>query len=544
MNLKPSTPPETHNAKNNYIQKSPTITMFSKNAMNEVYSMFNQSVGGNQKEQLLYPGYDTSVSTNMNGIEDNNTERRFEMYENFTQDLTRKTMDDLTEVKVIDPIIKKTTGSQDASKSLKQISKGSKLKTFMTPIDNKNILENFKGINDIENRKTPTAAAASSYATNIIEDPLNESFRKHLLNEAKLRNLPNFYQYEQDLKMSQVLKRIHSKSKKLANKNPIVNFQKTNELYCIRGELGKGGYAVVYLAESSNGSLKALKVQKPASEWEFYILKQIENRLSAKDFILNSIIYVDSLHCFRDESYLVLNYISQGTLLDLINIHKTERGESCLNELLCMFFTIELLKVLESLHDVGIIHGDLKPDNCMVRFIKVAGDILGDYNSNNQNGWQNKGIYLIDFGRSFDLSLFPMGTKFKANWKCDQQDCIEMRTGTPWSYEADYYGLAGIIHSMLFGEFIETIEIAGSQNNNTGFYKLKNGFKRYWQKQLWEPLFDLLLNSGKKELPRTSELMQCRQNMENFLTDKENGNKLKSIILGLEPDLVYKLKSN
>ena len=46
---------------------------------------------------------------------------------------------------------------------------------------------------------------------------------------------------------------------------------------------------------------------------------------------------------------------------------------ACLDELLVMFFTIEFLRLLEGLHSAGLIHGDLKIDNCLVRLEDVPG---------------------------------------------------------------------------------------------------------------------------------------------------------------------------
>lgn len=39
-----------------------------------------------------------------------------------------------------------------------------------------------------------------------------------------------------------------------------------------------------------------------------------------------------------------------------------------MEEVLCLYYTIEMLYMLESLHDVGIIHGDFKPDNLLIRY--------------------------------------------------------------------------------------------------------------------------------------------------------------------------------
>lgn len=39
-----------------------------------------------------------------------------------------------------------------------------------------------------------------------------------------------------------------------------------------------------------------------------------------------------------------------------------------MEEVLCIYYTTEMLYMLETLHDVGIIHGDFKPDDLLVRY--------------------------------------------------------------------------------------------------------------------------------------------------------------------------------
>ncbi|CEP62695.1 Mad3p LALA0_S06e01596g [Lachancea lanzarotensis] len=539
---------ETPGASKKNQPASPTVTFFSKNAINEVYSMFNQN-----------------FSLPQSTLDNDDTASKFAMFENFTQDFTRKHIDDLTEIKsnIRSEHGEKTPGKDQSSCSEPNVYKEnitptykSKLQEYMTPIQEKteskfNVNLAFDQLNGAvtDNKNdalVANTAESSPFLTQpqsggdemtalpiVISNPLSDNNRHLLLQSVNppLSSYKTFYQYNQPLKMSALLRKIHTVSKN-ANKNPIVDFKKTNDLYCIRSQLGEGGYATVYLAESSTGSLKALKVEKPASIWEFYILRQVQKRLNGQP-VLSSIINVDSLHCFEDESYLVLHYASQGTILDLINLEK-ERNGGPLDELLCMYFAVELMKVLECIHDVGIIHGDLKPDNCMVRF-EMGSQALSDYKVNSGTGWDKKGVYLIDFGRSFDLTLVPVGAKFKANWKTDQQDCPEMREGRAWTYEADYYGLAGIIHAMLFGRFIETRALPNQQ------YALAHSFKRYWRQDIWRPLFDMLLNSGSQErLPITSRLREHRLSLENSL--EENGHRLKAKVLSLESDLMKSRK--
>jgi checkpoint serine/threonine-protein kinase len=213
-------------------------------------------------------------------------------------------------------------------------------------------------------------------------------------------------------------------------------------------------------------------------------------------------------------------------------------GNAGLEELLAMFFMIELLRVVEALHSVGIIHGDLKPDNCLVRL----GDVPGGnkawsaaYNRDGSGGWSHKGVKLIDFGRSVDTSAFAAGQEFAGDWPTDVHDCIQMREGRPWSYQSDYFGLAAVAHVLLFGKFIE---VSGSGDPKK--YTINQPFKRYHQAELWGRLFDALLNSDivrpDGALPITSELAGIRSEMEIWLEANcdKNGKSLKALLKKLE----------
>ena len=159
---------------------------------------------------------------------------------------------------------------------------------------------------------------------------------------------------------------------------------------------------------------------------------------------------------------------------------------ACLDELLVMFFTIEFLRLLEGLHSVGLIHGDLKIDNCLVRIEDVPGGTAlwaAQYDPAGAHGWHCKGIKLIDFGRAIDTRMFLRRRAFLAEWATDARDCVEMREGRPWTYQADYFGLAGIVYCMLYGKYIEASSAVRTATPEAGEgvprYKLAAGFKRY-----------------------------------------------------------------
>jgi checkpoint serine/threonine-protein kinase len=273
----------------------------------------------------------------------------------------------------------------------------------------------------------------------------------------------------------------------------------------IEDKIGEGGFGAVFKAidlaardaadeasddedEEANPEALytlALKVEKPANVWEAVVLDRIRTRVAPEHH--PSIVKSRGLYCYQDESILLLDYYNQGTLLDAVNkaaawgIAAPAAGASGgFDETLAIFFTIELLRVIEALHRADFIHGDLKIDNCLIR-LEETDEWVNQYEMNGESGWSGKGIHLIDLGRTIDLRAYPQGTAqtFVADWPVDAKDCQEMRDGRPWSYEADYYGLASICYCMLFGKYIST-ELAPAEPNDgeKKRYKINGSFKR------------------------------------------------------------------
>ena len=58
----------------------------------------------------------------------------------------------------------------------------------------------------------------------------------------------------------------------------------------------------------------------------------------------------------------------ENILQDAINANVVI-GKS-MEEVLCIYYTIEMLYMLETLHGADIIHGDFKPDNMLIRYAR------------------------------------------------------------------------------------------------------------------------------------------------------------------------------
>jgi checkpoint serine/threonine-protein kinase len=313
--------------------------------------------------------------------------------------------------------------------------------------------------------------------------------------------------------------------------------------YDISSKLGEGGFGAVFLATDLTAfqcledegedaealSKVAVKVVNPAMVWESYALDLIHQHVDP--FVVPSIINPHNLYIYGDESYLVLDYSHYGTLLEAVNrsgdlgigqglggVATTIPG---MDEMLVVFFAIELLRTVEGLHRAGFIHGDLKIDNCMVRLDPSSPSGLElQYDPSGAGGWSTKGIRLIDFGRTIDTNLFPLGQQFTTDWKVDKRDCLEMRQKLPWTYETDYYGLVGIVYCLLYGKYMEMPVLKGDTDGRV-IQKLPAMLKRYWKVDIWEPFFDALLNPHQfgTALPIVDELASMRRRMEAWLVD-------------------------
>ncbi|XP_066588333.1 probable inactive serine/threonine-protein kinase bub1 [Prorops nasuta] len=259
--------------------------------------------------------------------------------------------------------------------------------------------------------------------------------------------------------------------------------------------LGKGMYGTVFKGTCiQTGQTLALKMQRPAWVWEYYIASEIKNRLT-NPHMLRGYMDVTAAYVADNSSVLVSEYSKYGTLLAVTNQIKIATGKP-LSEPLAIFFTIEILQIVEYLHKCQIIHGDIKPDNFLLMRLPTE--------------HTRPTIQLIDFGRSIDMSLFPENTKFTYIIKTEEFTCIEMQTGRPWTYQTDLYCLAATSHCLLFGNYMRVSHIEGR-------WFINAKVPRYAKKAAWEQFFSELLNIESCET--MPDLTKLRNMMERALSE-------------------------
>lgn len=140
--------------------------------------------------------------------------------------------------------------------------------------------------------------------------------------------------------------------------------------YSLKKELGSGAFGVTYLAEGSDGNKYAIKKFKKEGDEE---LKIEQGALSIITSICNqyATCFVESLKVGTD-TFMVIDYIEGVDLAKIIFGPRKEGMQRDYNKKLMKLeerkgvdIIGNLITGLKMLHDYGLIHQDIKPENLM-----------------------------------------------------------------------------------------------------------------------------------------------------------------------------------
>jgi checkpoint serine/threonine-protein kinase len=104
-----------------------------------------------------------------------------------------------------------------------------------------------------------------------------------------------------------------------------------------------------------------------------------------------------------------------------------------------------------------------------------------------------------------------------------------MREERPWLWQADAYGAAGVIHCLLFGEYMEVERVMNAEGST--FLRIKHAFRRYWQGEMWDTVFNKLLNWTCLDAGAPPPWTELATMLETFLDSSKDGQRKEQIEL-------------
>jgi len=295
--------------------------------------------------------------------------------------------------------------------------------------------------------------------------------------------------------------------------------------------LGNGAYGRIFLMNGTNGKI-AIKVQSPTDclAWEYEILQRLEKRILSRSRCYT--FWFPRPFAFlqvADGAILSMSAVSDSglNLVDLSNFYKLKLGQT-VPEIIALHYTSVALRIVEELHWHGkILHCDVKPDNFVLCSTNSSQDDFGSI--------EYSGLALVDFGRSIDLTQFSPGDedavrniKFVGNAMPKEMQCLAMRSSKAWSYDADTFGILCSAHVLLYGTHMEI------RKGKDTKWRTTTSLKRYWQQDIWNELFETLLNLdglGMAIGSRSGSLRAIRQKIDIYLRTDSVQEKLRSLLM-------------
>jgi serine/threonine-protein kinase PpkA len=144
---------------------------------------------------------------------------------------------------------------------------------------------------------------------------------------------------------------------------PVRSRDKTVEIEGFRliQKIGEGGMSQVFLAENrAGGPILVLKVLELSHDAEDMVLRRFVQEFAlASNIRHRNVARIFAQGFTEDHAYIAMEYLPQGDL--------RKRIAEGLDKAQALAFLIQIARALVAIHNEGIVHCDLKPDNLMLR---------------------------------------------------------------------------------------------------------------------------------------------------------------------------------
>ena len=269
--------------------------------------------------------------------------------------------------------------------------------------------------------------------------------------------------------------------------------------------LGKGSFGEVFLSTRKGKSQYfATKKMDRKNTDKPSIRKYFENEIK----LLNSlnhpnIVKLEALRATKDHYYIVMEYVNGGCLTDCLNKYKA-KFRNPFPEQIVQYLMRQIVDAINYIHNLKIIHRDLKLDNIMVHF--------DNENDKNALNMMRATIKIIDFGFAIQMSKSELA--YSALGSPINMDPLILQKFTKkggninnlgYDSKADIWSLGTICYEMIIGEAVfnaETMKDLVTKVEN-GSYKVPTSLS----KEIVSFLNGMLQYDGKSRLS-ASELIK------------------------------------
>jgi eukaryotic-like serine/threonine-protein kinase len=226
------------------------------------------------------------------------------------------------------------------------------------------------------------------------------------------------------------------------------NITLNNGKYIINGILGENQFEITYLAtQSMNGQPVVIKTLHPSlSKYEQFKIWQEQFAQKAQKFsqyLHPHLVKMIDGFIDTDRWYLVCNYVPGVSLVELIKSQYQNQG---LTETSAIYYIRQIAGAIKLLHQYQIIHGNIKPENIILRK-------------------QTESVVITDFGIS--KSIVSKYLSNQASILENEYTPIELYfPEVPLTPATDIYSLAATLYFLITGHPPLPINLRLNDNNN------------------------------------------------------------------------------